>query len=512
MNFYNIKNTAKVALLVAFPLLAAGITSCQDKDYESFPTAVQPIDKSDIKTSVEGNDFVITWKELQKGLTMELTRYSDGTNGGSVDVEGTRYVHENVETQVDYSYVLKVKDSKGNVSVGQVINYKRPGAKRVESITLSQVDKADGYDLNVEWTVNEDAETIKLEATNGQRTIKEDFDADEEDSFIIPDVKTGEEWNITLIAENEEGASLPSTASLKIGKTQIGYLSLYATEEELLENGDDDEACAWLWLKDEYPTAKLVYFGDITSAASVEPFRVLFFMRDIETDNEDDVFTWSEEVVKATPFIKQWYTDGGNLLLWSHAMTYIEQLGRVPEGTIRSNDRNINTGKGNWNPDTWSLAVSSYPGLKFKIDYSNHPIYRGLEVTEDDRIKRIKFKGAGFTEDHNCLFFNWPGQLTGKGNQDKACYDIVTKEYGIYPLGTWDNEQIEYISQLNVWEAQKGNTEFNGTIICIGNGGCNFSMKNEDGTPDISAYPKNNIYQDNILTLAKNSLEYLKTR
>ena len=37
-------------------------------------------------------------------------------------------------------------------------------------------------------------------------------------------------------------------------------------------------------------------------------------------------------------------------------------------------------------------------------------------------------------------------------------------------------------------------------------------MKNDNGTPNISAYPKNNVYQDNVLKLAKNSLEYLKTR
>ena len=49
-------------------------------------------------------------------------------------------------------------------------------------------------------------------------------------------------------------------------------------------------------------------------------------------------------------------------------------------------------------------------------------------------------------------------------------------------------------------------------MLCIGNGGCEFSMKNRDGSPDKSAHPKNNIYQDNVLTLAKNSLEYLKTR
>lgn len=66
--------------------------------------------------------------------------------------------------------------------------------------------------------------------------------------------------------------------------------------------------------------------------------------------------------------------------------------------------------------------------------------------------------------------------------------------------------------RLNVWEAQQGNTDFKGTVLCIGNGGCEFSMKNADGTPDVSAYPSNNIYQDNVLKLAKNSIEYLKTR
>jgi hypothetical protein len=34
-------------------------------------------------------------------------------------------------------------------------------------------------------------------------------------------------------------------------------------------------------------------------------------------------------------------------------------------------------------------------------------------------------------------------------------------------------------------------------------------MKNEDGTPDKSAAPKNNSCQENILKLAKNSVEYL---
>ncbi|MDE6796200.1 MAG: hypothetical protein K2J63_12970, partial [Muribaculaceae bacterium] len=176
-----------------------------------------------------------------------------------------------------------------------------------------------------------------------------------------------------------------------------------------------------------------------------------------------------------------------------------------------TNDRSIGLGRGGWNGDTWMMAVQLHPGSKFKKDHSNHPIYKGLEVTETDRTKLIAFKGAGWTEDHNCLYFNLPSLYTGLGNQDEACYNAITSTYGIYPLGTWDS-QIDWVSQLNVWEAQQGNTEYKGTVLCIGNGGCEFSLKNADGTPDISAYPKNNPYQDNVLKLAKNSIEYLKTR
>ena len=51
-------------------------------------------------------------------------------------------------------------------------------------------------------------------------------------SYTIENVVDGEEWNVTIIASNSEGKSLPSSGSLKIGKTAIGFLSEYATEDE----------------------------------------------------------------------------------------------------------------------------------------------------------------------------------------------------------------------------------------------------------------------------------------
>jgi len=99
-------------------------------------------------------------------------------------------------------------------------------------------------------------------------------------------------------------------------------------------------------------------------------------------------------------------------------------------------------------------------------------------------------------------------------NTTQECYDVVTNDYGIYPLGTWDS-QCSWVSQLNVWEAKgadlapDGFQKGCGTVLCIGNGGCEFSMKNEDGSADKSANPKNNSCQGNVLKLAKNSIDYL---
>ena len=65
------------------------------------------------------------------------------------------------------------------------------------------------------------------------------------------------------------------------------------------------------------------------------------------------------------------------------------------------------------------------------------------------------------------------------------------------------------IDGMGAEKAPEGFQKGCGTVLCIGNGGCEFSMKNEDGTPDKSANPTNNSCQSNVLKLAKNSVEYL---
>ena len=481
--------------------------ACQKKDFPRSEPVLEAPDASQITGSLTGDDYIWNWPA--QSADMRVIIYRSGTLSSDETVKGTTYTHANVPTNVPFEYVFKLTDGT-NVSKGVVKNYIREGATSISGISMSQVDKAGGYDAFVQWDVAADAQSIKFLATNGTRKVEETLSGSAT-NYTIKDVVSGDVWEVALTAVNDKGTALTSRSSLRIGKTAIGFLSIYATPEALVADGDDDEASAWLWLHETYPTAVFVPFSTITSADVIEPYRVLFWLRDLEGVGEDAVWNMPDDVNAATPIIKQWYKDGGSLLLWSHAAVYIGHLGRMNLDDMKNNDRAIGTGFGGINNDVWKMAVQLNPGGRFSKDHSTHPIYKGLEVESTDRTKLIAFKGPGWTEDHNCLTFNLPSLITGIGNQEEACYTQLTQTYGIYPLGTWDS-QIDWVSQLNVWEAQQGNTDFKGTILCIGNGGCEFSMKNADGTPDKSAHPSVNIYQDNVLTLAKNSLEYLKTR
>ncbi len=488
-------------------MFALILTACQDKDIDREAMKLPTPDAEQITGQLTGDDYTWTWPSQSN--QMRVTIYRNGTISASETVTGNSYTHKNVPTNVPFEYVFKYTDGT-NISSGAIKNYMREGATSISGVQMSQIDKAGGYDALVVWDKAPDASSIQFTATNGKRTISETLGASAT-SKLINDVETGDTWEVTLVAVNEKGTSLSTKSSLRIGKTAIGFLSVYATPEELVENGDDDEASAWLWLHENYPTAQFLYFGDIKGIDDVEPFRVLFWLRDLEGVGEGEIWAIPEIVQAATPLIQQWYKNGGSMLLWSHATVYAGHLGRISLDEMKSNDHAFGSGVGGINNDVWKMAVELNPDHKFKKDHSSHPIYKGLEVETTADTKLIAFKGPGWTEDHNCLYFNLPSLWTGIGNQEEACYTQTTQTFGIYPLGTWDS-QIWWVSQLNVWEAQQGKTDFMGTLLCVGNGGCEFSMKNQDGTPDKSAHPKNNIYQDNVLTLAKNALEYLKTR
>ena len=432
---------------------------------------------------------------------------------GLTPCEGNSFTLKNLETNEFYEFLFKYANADA-LSKGVMTSFTRPGASAPSELAFSQIDiDEDNHNLEVTWKASDDATSyiLKLENGDGSRVVEETVSGT---SYLLENVVLKESWDATLIAQNNEGKALPIYGSTKIGGKIPAFLSEYATPEDLIANGDDDEASAWLWFKENYPKGEYVYFGDISTVEDIEDYRMLFWLRDFDDGSQDDVWNFSDLVRNAAPCIEQYVKNGGNLLLWSYAVPYIGTINRVPTSLLRLAP-GIDTGAGGINPDIWKMGVCVNTG-SFSKDFSTHPIYANIptEKLNDTCFKAIAFKGAGWTENHNCLFFDIPTKLTGLDNTSEECYNVVTEEYGIYPLGTWDS-QASWVSQLNVWEAKgapkapEGYQKGCGTVLCIGNGGCEFSMKNEDGTPDKSAAPKNNSCQENILKLAKNSVEYL---
>lgn len=493
-------------------LLIAGCTKDGDTVYVDVDAPTLSLDEMNsglIAMKAEGSDVTFSWPGMKDNLLMNITVKKDGMKIAEQNVENTvtSFVQHSIETNRAYEYVFRLSDGT-RVSDGIVKSYTRKGASSMTGLSVTQRESASGYEALLTWIPTADADLIALTANSGSQTKTAEI-AGSASQYVMTGLKEGEQWEFTMVAKNSEGESLPASTSLRVGKTAVAFVSCYATPEELTAKGDDDEAAAWMWFHNEYPNSRYLCFGDIKTAADLRDLRVLFYIRDIDNGTESDVWNQPQAVQDATPAIIEWYKAGGNILLWQHACTYIGDLGRIDKRMLMSNDRRITTGAGSWNDWKWYMAVHANLANRFYIDYSQHPIYNGVAVNSD---KTITLKGSCWTEDHNCCFFNIPSAITGMHNQSADTYYALTEKYGIYPLATWDNEQMQFVSMLNVWEARQGNTDFKGTILCMGNGGLEFSYKNADGTPDITATPMNNPYHGNVLKVAKNAIEYLKTR
>jgi len=494
-------------------------TSCQDRDLPGAgEMQVAAPDASQITgalTGENGYDYTLTWPQGAQGATMQVAVYKNGTQMQALTpATGNSFTLKNLETNQLYEFLFKYASGDA-LSKGVMTSYTRKGATAPTELKMTQVDISDDeHNLEITWNASSDATSYILSLVNndGSKVINTTVSGT---SYTLKGVVMKESWEATLIAQNDEGRALPVMASAKIGGKLPGFLSEYATPEELIANGDDDEASAWLWFHENYPKGEFVYFGSISTVDDIADYRMLFWLRDLETGNNDDIWNFSDVARNAAPCIEQYVKNGGNLLLWQHAVPYIGTINRLPTSLLRGVSNAFGAGQGGWNPDTWKMGVCLNTG-SFTRDFSSHPIYAGIatEKLNDQCFAAIAFKGPGWTEDHNCLFFDIPTKLTGIENTSEECYEVVTNEYGIYPLGTWDS-QAAWVSQLNVWEAKgapsapEGFQKGAGTVLCIGNGGCEFSMKNEDGTPDKSANPKNNSCQGNVLKLAKNSIDYL---
>lgn len=141
-------------------VLAVVFTSCYDREIASVQPNLPAV--SNLQYALIGDSVKLTWTLPQghDSLTASIA-----TNNGTVSLTGnpTSYTFGLVEVLKEYSFTVKVADTKGNLSLGQTLRVTRPGAK----ITKFAVDTINGKVDNLKREI-----TLYLPVGTNVKTLK----------------------------------------------------------------------------------------------------------------------------------------------------------------------------------------------------------------------------------------------------------------------------------------------------------------------------------------------------
>ena len=465
------KKHIKLYLLsLVLPFLVA---SCMDRN--NFDIAIPKVPAvNNLQSTLTGDSVKLTWS-LPAGFDTLIV--SVKTNDGDVYLKNnaTSYTYGIVQTNQDYSFTVKLRDTKGDISLGQTVRLNRAGAAPVTNVAAVQ----DNTDVNLTWTVPAGitGTTLKFGATtvNLGPTVT---------SYKITNAAIGK-YTFSFVTNNSDNK--PSNTvyfDFKVGSTIVAYLGVYADKATLLSSGDDDEIAAANWLFTNYPSAVYISFDQIRNGSiDLSQYRVIWWNRDVETGSAlPSISTDATVLAKLTKFHK----DGGNFLFSTYAIQYLWSMGRM----TTAYKMGIDNGAGGNNPDVWGIGV--------KIgahDQRSHPLFKDIAITTPNG--GFSVIGAGWKENHNCVLVEMPAYYK-LGNGDEMAYVKFTTDNNLKWLGVWDG--IGDYFMCGVFELTPKD-DFQGTSINIGIGGIEWHVN------DVT-----NPYQSNIEKMYKNAVDYLKTK
>lgn len=144
------------------------VASCINTEYDIKAPIVNSV--SDLQYTLNGDSVKLTWM-LPKGSDSLSVSVASSDSTVSISGNPTSYTFGLVEVLKEYSFTVKIKDTKGNLSLGQTVRFTRPGAK----ITKFAVDTINGKvdnlkrEIMIYLPVGTDVKTLKptVEFTSG---------------------------------------------------------------------------------------------------------------------------------------------------------------------------------------------------------------------------------------------------------------------------------------------------------------------------------------------------------
>lgn len=256
------------------------------------------------------------------------------------------------------------------------------------------------------------------------------------------------------------------------------YVGLAASLDEL--NPEEKEAAAWMM---KYiPNAQYLSFEDIrTGSVNLSECKVIWWHLHIDggIDSMTKFEAAAPDAVQAVNKMKEFYENGGSLLLTRYATFYAAKLGITLDGNAPNNC---------WGQSEETGEITTGPWNFFVTNHENHPIYQDIEVATIDGKPVIYACDAGYRITNSTA--QWHIGADWGGYENLNAWETA---HGGISLGYGGDGAVV------VWEYLPKETT--GSVLCIGSGCYDWYSYGVDTSADQ--------FHGNVEILTKNAISYL---
>ena len=376
-----------------------------------------------------------------------------------------------------------------NLDVSTPINFTNPVTFRVVNgnlfkdytVTTVVLSPIKSFKINgVAATINDLSKTITmtLPENTDLKTLKPVIELTEGVSISPASGATIDFTNQVTFVVTSNGKSVNYTANVGVPVTGlvVAFLGTAATRAEITNM---DEITAANWFFATFSGAKYISFDSILNGADISDVDVIWWHFDSATNLPSVAYN---PVV--TTALKNFRSNGGNLLLTSFASQYVDSLGIVPSGKGPNNVFGDFPPNGFVDGNSWGMSF---------VGHENHPIFEGLVTYEAGKANLLQ--SGTFRLNHTAWWFlpEWGGYNNGEGWRNQTGGTNLASE-------AWDNAL-----DGRVTIAEFPNTGTDKNVIVISMGAYDwYNETNSSGVPSQA-----NEFINNIKFLTQNSINYL---
>ena len=484
--------------------IAAGFCMMASSCSEYTPNGYEEADYLPVATSMEytigGNanhDINISWTLPADKEVTGCILYRNATEIENFDLNSTRsYTYTALGTPLgeEVVYTVKVKYEDGLISTGKSVKVMLPEESFAGVSNLKS--EVNGRNVSLSWTLPSQAHRTGVRiVTNGDNDKAILLDADAT-SYVLKaqPMETPLNYDVEVVYDTyyySPAVSVEKTIPYMAPKMLFLLPSDAATYNDL---SDDDELAAARW----FATLDNAEFVHPSEIANYDPavYSVMWIMVDrIGLQAGWQNLPGDIAAPSTIDALKAYSAEGGSLYLSNMATQLTVPLEIVPSDMGPSI---FASGEGGSGDDVW--VINPYLGWDFRngadqgfYDRTDHAIFQGITLEDPNGYgyDNIPLIGPGQREDHNCM---WDCNIYGRGSERDVIrnFEVTTNSL---VLATWGHVRDHCVAGLVDFYSNPQHGR------CVANGFAAYEWNQNSGP---------NPYQDNIIKLTENILNYLK--